>query len=128
MDTSPQPNNFILLIVCYHKIYINYIIEKGINGGWKSYFGLENNCKSSNLVMWDKKKLWFETLVIQVIIYGCEVCHCSISRDSWRKIGQIHKYFITCNIKIKSNIPYPILLIKVALSLIESITMTRYLM
>ena len=38
-----------------------------INGGWKAYFGLENNCKSTNLVMWDKKKFLFETLVIPVI-------------------------------------------------------------
>ena len=32
-----------------------------INGGCKAYFGLENNCKAANLVMWDKKKLLFET-------------------------------------------------------------------
>ena len=41
-----------------------------INGGWKAYFGLENNCKATNLVMWDKKKLLFETLVTPVILYG----------------------------------------------------------
>ena len=41
----------------HHKL--NYNIEKIINGGWKAYFGLENNCISSNLVMWDKKKLLF---------------------------------------------------------------------
>ena len=51
----------------------NHSIEKMINGGWKAYFGLENNCKSTNLVMWDKKKFLFETLVIHVILYGCEV-------------------------------------------------------
>ena len=44
-----------------------------INGGWKAYFGLENNSKSSNLVMWNKKKFLFETLVTLVIFYGCEV-------------------------------------------------------
>lgn len=38
-----------------HKLNWNYNIEKKINGGWKDYFGLENNCKSTNLVMWDKK-------------------------------------------------------------------------
>ena len=46
----------------HHKLNWNYNIEKRINGGWKAYFGLENNCKASNLVMWDKKKLLFETL------------------------------------------------------------------
>ena len=44
-----------------------------INGGWKAYFGLENNCKATNLVMWDKKKFLFENLVTPVILYGCEV-------------------------------------------------------
>jgi len=34
-----------------------------INGGWKAYFGLENNCKTANLIMWDKKKFLFESLV-----------------------------------------------------------------
>ena len=39
----------------HHKLNSNYNIEKMINGGWKAYFGLENNCKATNLVMWDKK-------------------------------------------------------------------------
>ena len=56
----------------HHKLNWNFSIEKRINGGWKDYFGLENNRKSSNLVMWDKKKLLFETLVNHVILYGCE--------------------------------------------------------
>ena len=60
-----------------------------INGGWKAYFGFENNCKTTNLVMWDKNKLLFETLVTHVILYGYEVWGCNISRESWRKIEQI---------------------------------------
>ena len=78
--------------------------------------------------MWDKKKLLFETLVTFVILYGCEVWDCNISRESQRKIEQIQKCFITYNLKIKSNTPYPILLIKVGLSLIESLAMTRLLL
>ena len=35
----------------HHKLNWNYSIEKRINGGWKAYFGLENNCKATNLVM-----------------------------------------------------------------------------
>jgi hypothetical protein len=50
----------------------NYIIEKMITMGWKSYYGLENNCQSINLWIWDKKKLLFETLVTLFILYGCE--------------------------------------------------------
>jgi hypothetical protein len=63
-----------------------------------------------------------------VILYGCEVWGCSISRESWRKIEQIQKNFITYNLKIKGNTPYPILLIEASLSPIESMAMTRYLM
>ena len=99
-----------------------------INGGWKAYFGLENNCKAANLVMWDKKKFFFETLVTPIILYGCEVWGCNVSRESWRKIEQIQKRFITYNLKIKSNTPYPILLIEVGLSPIESLIMTRLLL
>ena len=65
----------------HHKLKWNYNIKKMINGGWKAYFGLENNCKATNLAMWDKKKLFFETLVTPVILYGCEVWGCSISRE-----------------------------------------------
>ena len=79
-------------------------------------------------IVWDKKKLLFETLVTPVILYGCEVWGCSISRESWRKIEQIQKNFITYNLKIKGNTPYPILLIETSLSPIESMAMTRYLM
>ena len=33
--------------------------RKMINGRWKAYFGLQNNCKLKNLVIWDKKNsLW----------------------------------------------------------------------
>ena len=40
----------------------------------------------------------------------------------------IQKNFITYNLKIKGNTPYPILLIKAGLSPIESTTMFRYMM
>ena len=112
----------------HHKLKWNYSIEKMINGGWEAYFGLENNCKVANLVMWEKKKLLFETLVPLVILYGCEVWGCNISRESQRKIEQIQKRFITYNLKIKRNTPYPILLIEVGLSLIESLAITRLLL
>ena len=92
-----------LSIDIHHKLNQNYSIEKRINGGWKSYFGLENNCKATNLVMWDKKNLVFETLVTRVILYGCEVQGCS-------------------------NTPYPILHIEVGISPIEILAMTRLLL
>ena len=43
-----------LRIDIHHKLNWNYSIEKMINGGWEAYFGLENNCKSVSVVMWDK--------------------------------------------------------------------------
>jgi hypothetical protein len=36
------------------------------NGGWKDYYGLENNCKSVDLWLWDKKKGLFNTLSLQL--------------------------------------------------------------
>jgi hypothetical protein len=90
--------------------------------------GLKTIVNQLDLWSWDKKKLLFETLVIPVILYGCEVWGCSISRESWRKIEQIQKNFITYNLKIKGNAPYPILLVETSISPIESMAMTRYLM
>jgi hypothetical protein len=110
----------------HHKLNWNYSIEKRIIWGWKAYYGLEKNCKSADLWSWDKKKLLFETLVTPVIVYGCGVWGCSISRESWRKMEQIQKNFITYNLKIKGNTPYPILLLETSLSPIESMAMTRY--
>ena len=75
-----------LRIDIHHKLNLNYGIDKRFNGGWKTYFDLENNCKSTNLVMWYKNKFLFELLVIIVISYGCEVWGCNISRESWRRL------------------------------------------
>ena len=105
-----------LWIDIHYKLNWNYRIEKRIIGGWKSYYGLENNCKSVDLWSWDKNKLFFETLVTPVIIYGCEVQGCSISRESWRKIEKGQKNFRTYNLTIKGNTPYPILLLETSLS------------
>jgi len=78
--------------------------------------------------MWDKNKLLFENLVTPVILYCCEVWGCSISKESSRKIEKIQKRFITYNLKIKINTPYPIILIEAGLSPIESLAMIRFLL
>jgi hypothetical protein len=111
----------------HHELNWNYSIEKRIIGGWKYFYGIGNNCKSVDLWSWDKKKLMFETLVTPVILYGFEVWGCSISRESSINIEQIQKNFITYNLKIKGNTPYPILLLETSLSPIESMAMTRFL-
>ena len=56
-----------------------------IIGGWKAYYELENNCKSIDLWSLDNNKLFFETLVTPIILYGCEVWGCSISRESGKR-------------------------------------------
>ena len=80
------PSYKYLGIDIHHKLNWNYSIEKRINGGWKSYFGLENNCKSAILMLWDEKKFPFEIIVTHVNLYGCEVWGCNISRESWKNI------------------------------------------
>jgi hypothetical protein len=63
-DTFVYDNNILeevpsykyLGIDIHHKLNLNYNIEKMINGGWKAYYGLENNCKLADLWLWDKKK------------------------------------------------------------------------
>jgi len=40
----------------HHKLDCNYSVEKEINLGWKIYYGIENNCKSRDLCLWDEKK------------------------------------------------------------------------
>ena len=65
-----------------------------------------------DLWLWDKKIFLFHTLITPFILYGCEVWGCSVSRESWRKIEQIQKNFLTYKLKIKGNTPYPFLLIE----------------
>jgi hypothetical protein len=43
-----------LAIDIHHKLNWNYSIKKMIIGGWKAYYGLENNCKSTDIWIWDK--------------------------------------------------------------------------
>jgi hypothetical protein len=66
----------------HHKLNWSYSIKKMIIGGYKDYYGLENNCQSTDLWIWDKKKILFETLVTPLILYGCKVSGCSISHES----------------------------------------------
>jgi hypothetical protein len=33
--------------------------------GWKAYYGLENSCKSTDLWIWNKKKLLFDTVILK---------------------------------------------------------------
>jgi hypothetical protein len=90
-----------------HKLNKNYNIDLRINGGWKAYCGLENNYKTTKIWIWDKKKHLFQNLITHVILYGCQVWGFGISKESWIKTKNIQKNFITYNLKIKGNTPYP---------------------
>ena len=89
-DNFSYDNNILEKVILYkylginihHNLNWNYSIEKRINGGWRAYYGLENNCKLVDLWLWDKKKILFETLVTLVILYGCEVLGWNIYRES----------------------------------------------
>jgi hypothetical protein len=62
-DTFIYDNNNLAKVPSYkyfeinihHKLNWNYNIEKMINRGWKSYYGIENKCKLIDLCIWDKK-------------------------------------------------------------------------
>jgi hypothetical protein len=38
-----------LVLNIHRKLNWNYSVDKMINGGWKGYYGFENNCKSTDL-------------------------------------------------------------------------------
>ena len=52
----------------------------------------------------------FWLLVIPVVLYGCEVWASSISDLQWRQIEKIKKHMITSKFKIKSLVPFKIML------------------
>jgi hypothetical protein len=63
-----------------------------------------------------KKKLLFETLITLVILYGCEVWGCNISRESWRNTKKVEdeKHFLlnvlhmpTLNLNFKIFVTIP---------------------
>ena len=61
--------------------------------------------------------------MIPVILYGCELWTSSTSDMQWRQIEKIQKRLITNKFKIKSAVPYDILLSETGASLIETIVM-----
>jgi hypothetical protein len=84
--------------------------------GGKIVIVLKNIVTQQSFGFGKKKNLLFHSLVTPVILHGREVRDCNISRESWRNIEHIQKNFITYNLKIKGNTPYPILLIEAIFS------------
>lgn len=88
----------------------------------------QTTVKLQNFGCGKTEKVLLDTLVIPMILYGCEVWECRLSKETWRKVKQILTHFIINNLKIKCNIPYPVLLLKVRLPPIKSKVMIKYLM
>ena len=63
--------------------------------------------------------------MILVILYGCELWASSTSDIQWRQIEKIQKHLITNKFKIKSAVPYDILLSETGIAPIEAIAMVR---
>ena len=101
--------------------------SKRIQGGWKASYLLQNRCRTLELWDWKTKKILFGLLVIPVILYGSEVWGSSVSNHKWRQIERIQKHFITTNLKIKSIVPYKIILAEAGMFPVEASTIVRLL-
>ena len=67
----------------------------------------------------------FGLLVIPVILYVCELWANNTSDMQWRQIEKIQKRLITNKFKIKSAVPFDILLSEIGITPIEAIAMVR---
>jgi hypothetical protein len=67
----------------------------------------------------------FGLLVISVVLYGCEVWAGNTSDLQWKQIEKIKKRLITNKFKIKSSVPYDIMLSEMGAAPIEAIGMVR---
>ena len=67
----------------------------------------------------------FGLLVIPIVLYGCEVWASSTSDLQWKQIEKIKKHMITNKFKIKSSVPYEIMLSEMEVASIEAIAMVR---
>ena len=98
---------------------------KELWGGWKAFYAFQNSGRETELWNWKPTQTLFGLLVIPVILYGCELWANNISNMQWRRIEKIQKRLITNKFKIKSAIPYDILLSETGAAPIEAIAMVR---
>ena len=99
--------------------------NKRILGGWKELYSLQNICREVDL--WDYKtiKVLFGLLVCPVMLYGCELWASSTPVSKWKQIEKIQKLLIMSKFKIKSLVPYEIMLSETGATPIEAIAMVR---
>jgi hypothetical protein len=99
--------------------------KKRTLGGWKAFYAFQNRCREAELWDWKTVQTLFGLLVILVVLYGCEVWAGSTSDLQWKQIEKIKKCLITNKFKIKSSVPYDIMLSEMGVAPIEAITMVR---
>jgi len=59
------------------------------------------------------------------MLYGCELWASSTPVSKWKQIEKIQKHLIKSKFKIKSSVPYEIMLSETGETLIEAIVMVR---
>jgi hypothetical protein len=99
--------------------------KKRTLGGWKAFYSFQNRCREAELWDWKTTLTLFGLLVIPVILYGCELWASSTTEMQWKQIEKIQKQLITNKFKIKSAVPYAILLSETGAAPIEAIAMVR---
>ncbi|KAH9307116.1 hypothetical protein KI387_043788 [Taxus chinensis] len=109
----------------HHKLSWETCKAKRIQGGWKASFLLQNRCRKAELWDWKTKKTLFGLLVTPVVLYGCEVWGSSMSNHGWRQIERIQKHLITSSLKVKSTVPYEILLAEAGSFSLEASAIAR---
>ena len=94
-------------------------------GGWKAFYAFQNRCREAELWDWKTTLTLFGLLVIPMILYGCELWASSTSDMQWKQVEKIQKRLITNKFKMKSAVPYAILLSEIGVARIEAIVMVR---
>jgi hypothetical protein len=94
-------------------------------GGWKEFYDVQNRSREAELWDWKTMQTLFGILVIPGVLYGCEVWANNTSELQWKQIEKIKKRLITNTFKIKSSVPYDIMLSEMGVSPIEAIAMVR---
>ena len=99
--------------------------EKRTLGGWKTFYAFQNRSREVELWDWKTMQTLFGLLVIPIVLYGCKVWASSTSDLQWKQIEKIKKHMITSKFKIKSSMPYEIMLSEMGVTSIKAIAMVR---
>lgn len=74
-----------------------------------------------------KPRKLFWIVVTSVVLYGCKVWGSNMSDNKWIQVERIQKHLITSNLKVKSTVPYKILLAEASLFPMEALAIICFL-